>query len=128
MTAYVPPLDDIRFALRHMAGLEQIARLPGCEAATPDLVDQVLEEAGKFAANELAPLNATGDQEGARIENGAVRTPRASGKRTGNSSKAAGTDCRFRRSGAARDCPGAWPCRSGRCGTARTSRSASARS
>ena len=76
MTAYVPPLDDIRFALRHMAGLEGIARLPGCEAATPDLVDQVLEEAGKFAANELAPLNAAGDREGARLENGAVRTPK----------------------------------------------------
>jgi alkylation response protein AidB-like acyl-CoA dehydrogenase len=76
MTAYVPPLDDIRFALRHMAGLEQIARLPGCEAATPDLVDQVLEEAGKFAAHELAPLNAAGDREGARLDNGAVRTPK----------------------------------------------------
>jgi 3-(methylthio)propanoyl-CoA dehydrogenase len=75
MTAYVPPLDEIRFALAHMAGLEQIARLPGCEAATPDLIDQVLEAAGKFAANELAPLNATGDRERARLENGAVRTP-----------------------------------------------------
>ena len=76
MTPYVPPLDDIRFALSHMAGLEGVARLPGCEAATPDLVDQVLEEAGKFAANELAPLNASGDRERARLENGAVRTPK----------------------------------------------------
>jgi 3-(methylsulfanyl)propanoyl-CoA dehydrogenase len=75
MTPYVPPLDDIRFALAHMAGLEQIARLPGCEAATPDLVDQVLEASGKFAANELAPLNATGDRARARLENGTVRTP-----------------------------------------------------
>ena len=75
MTAYVPPLDDIRFALKHLADLDSIARLPGCEAATPDLVDQVLEEAGKFAANELAPLNAAGDRERARLENGAVRTP-----------------------------------------------------
>jgi 3-(methylthio)propanoyl-CoA dehydrogenase len=76
MTPYVPPLDDIRFALTHMAALEQVARLPGCEAATPDLIDQVLEAAGKFAANELAPLNATGDRERARLENGAVRTPK----------------------------------------------------
>jgi len=75
MTRYVPPLDDIRFALTHMAGLEQVGRLPGCEAAMPDLVDQVLEEAAKFAANELAPLNATGDRERARLENGVVRTP-----------------------------------------------------
>jgi alkylation response protein AidB-like acyl-CoA dehydrogenase len=76
MTPYVPPLDEIRFALTHMAGLDQVARLPGCEAATPDLIDQVLEAAGKFAANELAPLNATGDRERARLENGAVRTPK----------------------------------------------------
>jgi hypothetical protein len=68
MTPYTPPLEDIRFALRHMAGLEDIARLPGCEAAAPDLVDQVLEEAGKFAANELAPLNAAGDRERAPRE------------------------------------------------------------
>jgi alkylation response protein AidB-like acyl-CoA dehydrogenase len=76
MTAYVPPLDDIRFALRHMAGLDEVARLAGYEVATPDLVDQVLEEAGKFAAHELAPLNAAGDREGARLQDGAVRTPK----------------------------------------------------
>jgi 3-(methylthio)propanoyl-CoA dehydrogenase len=76
MTPYVPPLEDIRFALTHMAGLEHITRLPGCAALTPELADQILEEAGKFAANELAPLNATGDRERARLENGAVRTPR----------------------------------------------------
>jgi alkylation response protein AidB-like acyl-CoA dehydrogenase len=76
MTPYAPPLDDIRFALTHMAGLEQIARLPGCEPATPDLIDQVLEAAGRFAAHELAPLNAIGDRERARLENGVVRTPK----------------------------------------------------
>jgi 3-(methylthio)propanoyl-CoA dehydrogenase len=76
MTPYVPPLEDIRFALTHMAGLEHITRLPGCAALTPELADQILEEAGKFAAYELAPLNATGDRERALLENGAVRTPR----------------------------------------------------
>ena len=75
MTPYEPPLAEIRFALSRIAGLETIARLPGCEAATPDLVDQVLEEAGRFAANELAPLNAAGDRERARLAGGAVRTP-----------------------------------------------------
>ena len=76
MTPYKPPLDEIRFTLQRIAGLEAIARLPGCEAATPDLVDQVLEEAGRFAANELAPLNAAGDRERARLDDGAVRTPK----------------------------------------------------
>ena len=76
MTPYAPPLDEIRFTLEHIANLTAIARLPGCEAATPDLVNQVLEEAGRFAVNELAPLNASGDRERARRDNGNVRTPK----------------------------------------------------
>ena len=75
MSGYIAPLDDMRFVLRALVGLDEIARLPGCEHATPDLVDQVLEEAGRFAANELAPLNASGDREGSRLENGVVFTP-----------------------------------------------------
>ena len=75
MTSYQPPLDEIRFMLRHLADLEGLARLPGLEAASADLVDQILEEAGRFAASELAPLNATGDRQRARLENGGVRTP-----------------------------------------------------
>ncbi|MDH3771026.1 MAG: acyl-CoA dehydrogenase N-terminal domain-containing protein, partial [Nitrospirota bacterium] len=75
MTNYTPPLDDMRFALEHIADLPGINQLPGYEAATPDLVAQILEEAGKLAANELAPLNTPGDREGALLENGVVRTP-----------------------------------------------------
>ncbi|HEX5077918.1 MAG TPA: acyl-CoA dehydrogenase [Geminicoccaceae bacterium] len=75
MTGYTPPLDDMRFVLRHVADLGAIGRLPGYEAATPDLVDDVLEAAAKFAANELAPLNQSGDRQGVRLENGVVRTP-----------------------------------------------------
>jgi alkylation response protein AidB-like acyl-CoA dehydrogenase len=75
MTSYQPPLDEIRFTLNHLAGLEGLARLPGLEAASPDVVDHILEEAGRFAASELAPLNAVGDRQRARLENGAVVTP-----------------------------------------------------
>jgi alkylation response protein AidB-like acyl-CoA dehydrogenase len=75
MSPYAPPLDDIRFVLRHVAGLETLARLPGFESASPDVVDHILEEAGRFAAAELAPLNASGDRERVRLENGVVRTP-----------------------------------------------------
>jgi alkylation response protein AidB-like acyl-CoA dehydrogenase len=75
MTGYTPPLDDIRFVLRHVADLSAIGRLPGYEAATPDLVDDVLEAAGKFATTALAPLNESGDRERVRLENGVVRTP-----------------------------------------------------
>jgi len=75
MTDYAAPLDDIRFALRHAAGFEAIAKLPGYEEATADLVDQILEEAAKFAGQVVGPLNRTGDKEGSRLENGVVRTP-----------------------------------------------------
>lgn len=75
MTAYAAPLTDIRFLLNEVAGVSDIARLPGCEDATPDLVDAVLAEAGKFAAGVLAPLNSTGDHAGCRLEDGEVVTP-----------------------------------------------------
>ena len=55
---YGAPLDEMRFALRRIAGLSEVAALPGYEEATDDLVDAVLEEAGKLAAEVLAPLNA----------------------------------------------------------------------
>ena len=75
MNGYAPPLDEIRFMLRHIARLDELQALPGCEAASADVVDQVLEEAGRFAASELAPINQIGDRTGARLENGVVRTP-----------------------------------------------------
>ena len=75
MTPYEAPLADMRFVLNELAGLAEIAALPGLEDATPDLVDAVLEEAGRFGAEVLAPLNQVGDQEGCVLENGVVRTP-----------------------------------------------------
>jgi alkylation response protein AidB-like acyl-CoA dehydrogenase len=65
----------MRFAL-DLAGLEKVSALPGCEEATPDLVDAVLGEAGKLASEVLAPLNQIGDKEGSRLENGIVYTPK----------------------------------------------------
>ena len=75
MTDYAAPLADMRFVLHELVGLEAITQLPGYDDATPDLVDQVLDEADRFAARVLAPLNQPGDREGARLENGVVRTP-----------------------------------------------------
>jgi len=72
---YAAPLADMRFALKEVVGLADIAALPGCEQAAPDLVDQVLDEAAKLAGDVIAPLNAIGDRERSRLENGVVRTP-----------------------------------------------------
>ncbi len=76
MSAYRAPLKDMKFVLGELAGLAEIARLPGCEEATADTVDAILEEANKFAVGVLDPLNRSGDVEGAhRAEDGSVRTP-----------------------------------------------------
>ncbi|NIC07191.1 acyl-CoA dehydrogenase [Billgrantia bachuensis] len=75
MLDYQAPLRDMQFVLEELAGLERIGELPGCEDASPDLVSAVLEEAGKFAAGVLAPLNPVGDRQGCRLEDGQVVTP-----------------------------------------------------
>jgi acyl-CoA dehydrogenase len=74
MSQYVAPIRDMQFVMRELAGLDQVAALPGNEEASPDLVDAILEEAGKFASGVLAPLNFSGDQAGARWENKQVFT------------------------------------------------------
>ena len=76
MSEYIAPVRDMQFVLKELAGLDQVARLPGCEEATPDLVDAILEEAAKFAEGVLSPLNRLGDQEGAKWHDKAVTMPK----------------------------------------------------
>lgn len=71
---YQPPLADIQFVLERVADLPGVARLPGFDEATGELAPAVLAEAGRLAAEVLAPLNAVGDRHGAVLENGVVRT------------------------------------------------------
>jgi acyl-CoA dehydrogenase len=65
----------MRFVLHELAGLADVLQLPGYEDASAELVDAILEEAGKFASGVLAPLNASGDREGVKLEDGQVTTP-----------------------------------------------------
>ena len=74
MSSYNAPIRDMQFVMRELACLDAVSALPGCEEASPDVVDAILEEANKFASGVLAPLNWSGDQEGARWDNGEVRT------------------------------------------------------
>ena len=76
MSAYRAPLKDMKFALNELAGLAEVAKLPGYQEATPDTVDAILEEAAKFASGVLDPINYSGDQEGSKWSDGAVRTPK----------------------------------------------------
>ncbi|HSS07592.1 MAG TPA: acyl-CoA dehydrogenase family protein, partial [Rhodanobacteraceae bacterium] len=69
MARYSAPLADLRFALYDVLDVESLfQRLPGCEAATRDVIDAVLDEAAKFTEQVLAPLNQIGDQEGCHFD------------------------------------------------------------
>ncbi|MEO5622234.1 MAG: acyl-CoA dehydrogenase C-terminal domain-containing protein [Dokdonella sp.] len=79
MIRYTAPLADLRFALFDVLDVESTYRdLPGCEAATRDVIDAVLDEAAKFAEQVLAPLNHSGDAEGCTLDAAthSVRTPK----------------------------------------------------
>jgi alkylation response protein AidB-like acyl-CoA dehydrogenase len=75
MAEYVAPLKDMQFVLERVVGLEQVNTLPGWEEVTDDVVDAILEEAAKLASEVLSPLNASGDREGAKFEDGKVTMP-----------------------------------------------------
>jgi butyryl-CoA dehydrogenase len=62
------------FVMRHLAGLAQVQALPGCEDATDETVEAVLDENAKLTAEVIAPLNRKGDVEGARWQDGKVIT------------------------------------------------------
>ena len=74
MTSYTAPIRDMRFAMDALGLLPALAELPGYTDATPDLRDALLAEAGKLAEDLLAPVNFSGDKQGAVLENGVVRT------------------------------------------------------
>ena len=74
--SYAAPLRDMQFVLRELAGFDEIARLPGNEELSPELVEQILAENAKFAAGVLAPLNRPGDEEGSVWKDGEVTTPK----------------------------------------------------
>jgi 3-(methylthio)propanoyl-CoA dehydrogenase len=76
MHAYTPPLDEIRFVLGSVLDQAAIAAVPRWSGLGEELRDAILEEAGRFAATVLAPLNRSGDRSGCRLDAaGGVHTP-----------------------------------------------------
>jgi 3-(methylthio)propanoyl-CoA dehydrogenase len=72
---YTAPTADQVFAIRVNAGIEELAGHERFAAASPDLVEAIVEGIGEFAAGEFAPLNRKGDLEGAKLANGTVSLP-----------------------------------------------------
>ena len=76
MATYSAPLRDMRFVYHELLEGDALANMPAYADFTSDVVDAVLEEAGKFTSEVLFPLNLSGDTEGCTLENGVVRTPK----------------------------------------------------
>jgi alkylation response protein AidB-like acyl-CoA dehydrogenase len=76
MPTYTAPTRDARFIINAVLDLASYGNLPGFESATPDIIDTVIEEGGKFCEQVLAPLNRSGDEEGCtRHPDCSVTTP-----------------------------------------------------
>jgi butyryl-CoA dehydrogenase len=74
--SYAAPLKDMLFVVNELANLPAVHALPGCEDATPETVEAVLEENAKFCSEVVAPLNVAGDREPSTWKNGEVSTTR----------------------------------------------------
>ena len=72
---YKAPLKELRFAIHQLIGDEKLVGLPGLPDYSAEFADAVLEEAGRFAENELDPINRIGDRTGAKWTAEGVRMP-----------------------------------------------------
>ena len=72
---FTPATADQVLAIKVNAGIEELAAHPRFAAASPDMVEAIVEGIGQFAAGEFAPLNWIGDREGAKLADGEVTLP-----------------------------------------------------
>lgn len=122
---YRAPVADIAFTLNRIAGLSNLVERGLFEDLDADTVSAVLEEAGRFASEELAPTNRASDTQGARLVNGEVLMPDGVTEAYRKWVEAGGAAWPSPKSMADRACHSRSPWRLRRCGTAPIWRSAS---
>ena len=71
---YVAPVKDMLFAMEHLAGIDQVAQIPGFEDAGLETAQAVLEECARFNQEVVAPLNVPGDLNPSSFKDGVVTT------------------------------------------------------
>ena len=74
MPKYTPPVKDMTFILEDVLDVVH-SDIPGYDELETDFISAILNESGKLCEQVLTPLNAIGDRQGCRLENGVVRTP-----------------------------------------------------
>ena len=74
MEHYEAPLQDMSFVINELAGLARLQKIDVFADVTDDVVQQILDEAAKYARDVLGPLNVVGDEQGCRVENRTVIT------------------------------------------------------
>ncbi|MCS5559477.1 MAG: acyl-CoA dehydrogenase family protein, partial [Oceanospirillaceae bacterium] len=76
MPTYRAPRRDIQFVIHEVLAMaEHYKTMPGGEDMDAEMIDAILEEAAKFSENVLAPINASGDEQGCSWNDGVVTTP-----------------------------------------------------
>ena len=112
MPTYRAPTRDTRFVVNELLKLDSYGNLPGFESADREMTDTVIDEAGRFISEVVAPLNHSGDQEGCtRHPDGSVTTPAGGSRRpTTSFANRAGAPCPRRRNSAGRACRISWGC------------------
>lgn len=76
MANYKAPVSEVSFVLNDLLNINSLTTITEFSEATPELVDAVVEEAGKFAGEVFAPINRSGDLEHSKVVNGEVKTPK----------------------------------------------------
>ena len=73
---YEAPVRDLNFVIKNLINLEDLTKIDDYQHFSDDLVDAILEEAGKIGSEVLDPCNLSGDHEGSkRLDTGEVKTP-----------------------------------------------------